>query len=465
LHTKYTHAMPKALPTVFASQALYWVSTMTKAVGRQARQEAPVLHLLFVGTALTVALAGGFSLGTLLALARTGTWGLEGRWPAIAQAHGHAQLAGWAGLFIMGMAYRLVPRFASTPAVPLVPALASLVATAGGLAVRVVGQPLATADAGRAVLATAAALELAGAVTFASLLLPRLWAPLRQGRSYAPHLATMVLWLLVVRSLGMSWALGSAANGVALLPFDRQQALHNLEMWGFVLAAVAGVSLRSVIIFFGREAPGPRATWGMWSLLNAGLCLYVLAAAWQTYAPGEGLVRAEALGYVLVGLGLAAPAIAIGPWRPPSRLRPTSRGAGVLVQMGMLWLLAGGLLLAVLGTIALAEGTPVAYARLDAARHVLGVGTVTTMIMGMAYLVMPAFALARQEGEPYRWAVRLALLLLPMATVMRAAGGWLAGDLKGADHLTATAGVLAWLAVAAFAASLARALRSGVRAA
>ncbi|HXG41193.1 MAG TPA: hypothetical protein VNL95_00480 [Dehalococcoidia bacterium] len=432
---------------------------MAGTTTQQPREEPEGLHLLFVAGALLAALAAGFSLGVLLALARSGVGDLGQRWPALAQAHGHAQLAGWAGLFVMGMAYRLGPRFAGAPPVAFAPAVASFGAVALGLVSRLLGQPLAWGEAGRTVLVSSAALELAGSLLFAALLLPSLGRGLLQGRPFAPHMAAAVVWLVAAKALTVAWAPGASPEPL-LVPFDRQQLLHDVMLLGFVLSAVVGVSLRSVVIFFGRPVPGPRAVWGLWLPLHLGLALHAAAAAWSSYRPWDGAARAEAAGLLLAGLGLAGAALLVGPWRPPHRLRDAARGAGTLVQVAVAWLGIGGLLLAVLAGAALADGGPVPHARLDAARHLLAVGTVTTMILGMAYLVMPAFALSRQQGRPQRWAVPAALASLPLAAVLRAAGGWLSGETEAADHLTAMAGVLAWAAVAAFALALALALRA-----
>jgi len=438
---------------------------VTEALARQPREEPPGLHLTFVAGALTTALVAGFSFGTLLALARTGAWGLGDRWAALAQAHGHAQLAGWAGLFVMGMAYRLAPRFAGAAPVPFLPGLASFGCMAAGLALRLAGQPAAGDAAGRAVLVASAALELTGTVVFAALLLPRLVPAVRQGRPFAPHLGAATVWLVAAKALALAWAPGAHGSPV-LVPFDRQQLLHDLELLGFVLAAVVGVSLRTVVVFFGRPLPGARLVWALWLPLQAGVALHAAATAWATYRPWEAAPRLAGAGYLLVGLGLLGAVLTVGPWRAPSRLREVARAAGTLVQAATAWLAVGGALLASLGADALVRGEPVPYARLDAARHLLAVGTVTTMILGMGYLVMPAFALARQPGAQQRrqrWAVALALALLPLAAVLRTAGGWLAGEGATADHLSATAGVLAWLAVASFAVSLVGALASAGR--
>src|SRR5450756_2103401 len=73
---------------------------------REEHQYAP-----FIGSAIFFALFVGFPLGLLLAHAAAQGSGLGGRYPQLVQVHGHTQLFGWFGLFVMGMGYRLVPRF------------------------------------------------------------------------------------------------------------------------------------------------------------------------------------------------------------------------------------------------------------------------------------------------------------------------------------------------------------------
>jgi len=60
---------------------------------------APVL-----GAALLLGAGGGFALATVLTLSRALHASLGPWWIALAQAHGHLQLYGWAGFFVLGVA-------------------------------------------------------------------------------------------------------------------------------------------------------------------------------------------------------------------------------------------------------------------------------------------------------------------------------------------------------------------------
>src|SRR5262249_32835353 len=89
-------------------------------------------------TVLTLGAVGGAYL--LLRI------GLSGAFPAAGlheiNAHGHAQIFGWVGLFVMGFAYQAFPRFKHTSLSHPRSAAATFVMLLAGLAARSIAQPL-----------------------------------------------------------------------------------------------------------------------------------------------------------------------------------------------------------------------------------------------------------------------------------------------------------------------------------
>jgi len=59
--------------------------------------------------------AGGFVFATVLTLTLALNLSIGPRWSALAQAHGHLQLYGWAGLFVLVVAFHFLPRLRGTP--------------------------------------------------------------------------------------------------------------------------------------------------------------------------------------------------------------------------------------------------------------------------------------------------------------------------------------------------------------
>src|SRR5450759_4152412 len=121
-------------------------------------------------TALLMGAGGGFLLATVLTLSRAFSVPLGVWWEAVAQAHGHLQLYGWAGLFVLGVALYFLPRLRGTPLVGarLVPwLLGSMIV---GLVLRAVSQPGLATNLGsvwRVGLVSSGVLEM---VAFATVL-------------------------------------------------------------------------------------------------------------------------------------------------------------------------------------------------------------------------------------------------------------------------------------------------------
>lgn len=78
-------------------------------------------YLPFIAAAVFFGLIVGFPLGFTLAHAAAQGSNLGGRWQPLVQAHGHLQLVGWVGLFVMGMAVFAVYLFwpARPPEIPV----------------------------------------------------------------------------------------------------------------------------------------------------------------------------------------------------------------------------------------------------------------------------------------------------------------------------------------------------------
>lgn len=72
-------------------------------------------HTGFIWLALLVAMGVGFSIGAHLSFVMGFGMRLGRGFATFVQLHGHVQLAGWAGLFIMGISLHFLPRLAGMP--------------------------------------------------------------------------------------------------------------------------------------------------------------------------------------------------------------------------------------------------------------------------------------------------------------------------------------------------------------
>ena len=143
----------------------------------------------FIAGAIFFGLVIGFPIGLTVAHAKAQGGTLDGYAAALTQVHGHLQLMGFVGLFVIGMGYRLVARFPGVRLrTALVPAL-TFALVAGGLLVRALAQPLADRDAWAAVFAGATVLETAGVLLFSATILRCLATGRKEDFLYSPFFA------------------------------------------------------------------------------------------------------------------------------------------------------------------------------------------------------------------------------------------------------------------------------------
>lgn len=171
-------------------------------------------------------------------------------------------------------------------------------------------------------------------------------------------------------------------------------------------------------------------------LLGAGLALSV----W-VYAPG---VRLAGAGFLALAACLMRHDIARRNLRQPGA---TGFMAACLL-LGHIWL-------AVAGALALAVGGDPAGLRYDATWHAIFLGFVFSMVFGHALIILPAVT---GVWVPFHPAFYVHLVLLHLAVAARVGAG-VAGWAEGRRW----AGLLAVLALAAFAANTAWAVRQGRR--
>src|SRR5690242_5397119 len=101
------------------------------------------LYKPFLRGALITVLTVGCTLGAINLAVMAFNADLSAAWGSLIQSHAYAQIFGWVGLFIMGMAYHMVPRFFLRPLKRPELVAPSLLLVGSGLLLRFISQPLA----------------------------------------------------------------------------------------------------------------------------------------------------------------------------------------------------------------------------------------------------------------------------------------------------------------------------------
>jgi hypothetical protein len=156
---------------------------------------------------------------------------------------------------------------------------------------------------------------------------------------------------------------------------------------------------------------------------------------WQrdpTQAPAARV--AASLAFTALGITLISLVWLTGVVRKAAnRIRQSSQASLWLIRSAALWLLLAGsacVYYGLKGTLAAELPT---QSELDAVRHMLGVGVVTTLISGMALMILPEVAVERQGSNSQNLIAAVLLMLLNVAAALRvlpsiAATSWSVDD-------------------------------------
>lgn len=378
--------------------------------------------------ALLLGVGGGFALASVLSLslalhAPLGPW-----WVAMAQAHGRLQVFGWAGLFVISVAFHFLPRLRGAPLrrpwlVPWV-----LGAQVAGLLLRGVSQPLLALAPGvwlwQALLVMSGVLEVVGLGLALTIFIGTFAQPGAPALRARPALWSIWPFLLGVgASLGLATLINlvnviQAASGIGIVPSAGDDASVTLGLLGFLVPMALAMSARALPLYAGLESISRRILWPTAFAYSAGLALALVGVLGEPGGlwTGAGFTRVAGLGLALIGLTLVGFIALLGRLmaargRLPERVRqlaPAPEQAArtytrhvsnertrfgpyvALIGSAYAWAFVAGLLLLLDGAAqALGQFPPVT---LDAPRHSLALGFIALLLAGVSVRMIPGFS-------------------------------------------------------------------------
>ena len=386
------------------------------------RQEPFIRVAPMLQCALLMGAGGGFLLAAVLTLSRAFSITLGAWWEATAQAHGHLQLFGWAGLFVLGVAFHFLPRLRGTPLVGarLIPWL--LCALIASLVFRAISQPLlATSPAfvWRVGLVSSGFLEVAAiACVLCMVILTAMHGPRPTTRP--AYWSVLPFFVGAFCSLGLASIINllntlQTARGGGLVLYTGDTLNVTLGLFGFLVPVALAMSARSLPMYAGLDGFPRRVLWPMAGAYFAGLILLCvsidggpLPATWTSIINGTGMVVSGGVVLLFVGIFLSlirkrgrlpqrvaklapSPESLAQNYQKQVKREQTNYGPFVgLVASSYLWAMLGALLLLIDGISLLATGTmPVVF---DAIRHSFAIGFIALLMCGIAPRMLPSFS-------------------------------------------------------------------------
>ena len=381
-HSESVHELlPEAWKDAWAREKAGLVTPLAdpRPERRIARLLGAFISAGLVFVTLPGTLAGVWNLLAISAAHQAGR--ARGAW---VQAHGHAQLFGWVGSFMIGICLYAVPKFRGG-------AVRSL---AAGWLMLGLWTAAAAAHWGAVLWAWHWKWVLpfsAGAQCLVALLL--VWQTTVSGKSRT----RMELWNVMVNAgmvglaltmfLQLTIILRLKDSAAPVIPPRPDQALLHAALWWFCFPIAWGFSLRFLPTFLGTPQPRRNAAW-------LGLAALILAALWPRGLTGAALAACYSLRVFEAAVR-------------PAKVQGVDRRFPIFVRFAFGWLAVSSLLLAG------GDGPGVQ----GASRHAFTVGFLATLIFSIGPRILPSFLNSRELWSP-RWML-WSLLLLTMGCSLR----------------------------------------------
>lgn len=381
----------------------------------------------FLKASLVVAMTIGWLLGALelLAITSRGAFARALISPALFQVHGQSQIVGWVGLFIMGISYQVIPRQRRVAIHAPVMAWIVLALMLAGIVLRAISQPLAAGShVFGALTALSAVLELASLGLFMfGLIQGRVMADSIQGPERFSRAALQ--WFAAALLLNLAACVFVALRGTSVVPEWLDRTVIVVELFGFILAMIFGVNARNLPLFMRVKAAPAERLQPVLRLLPLAVALCACGQTAGGFWPRAGQVLATAgwLGLLACAAWYVMAVGLLGPRNRQILAAGESKWYEAYVLGAYFWLAIGLLFELATAVLGLAAGD-----LFLAGLHAITVGFISTMIMGMAARIVPAFAATRLYSRALFvgawWCLMLGTALrVPSQALYTAVGG------------------------------------------
>lgn len=304
-------------------------------------------------------------------------------------AHGHAQIFGWVGLFIMGFAYQALPRFWHARLAAPRLAVAVFAAMLLGITVRTAGMAMHGEPWALSAAMAGGALEIAAIAVFAT----QLAVTFRRGDApWEPYLCfvfSALLFFLVQAGFSV-WHTATtmtAATREQLLWYvgTYQAVLRDLQIHGLALFMILGVSMRLLPGAYGLPAISRRRAHAALLLLLAAVIGESVVFIAYRWTDNHALAAALMLPWLMLAVGSL-----LMPWKWKLwRQMPQHDRSSKFIRAAYGWLAVSMAMLLLLPVYQAVSGIPFSHAYYGGIRHAITVGFISLMIMGVAAKVVP----------------------------------------------------------------------------
>ena len=334
------------------------------------------LLMLYIATGLVFMLLPGTFLGVWNLLAISSRHAANSVSAGWIQAHGHAQIFGWIGTFILGIGFYSIPKLRRMNPFALRAAWVCWALWTLGITLRWLTGVYQWQW--RLVLPVSAALEVVAFVIFFHSVSGH--RPQDSGKQKLDEWVLVVIaaavGLLLTLLVNLGAALFLAFRGISPdLPTEFDQRFLVLETWGFLVPFVWGFSAKWLPVFLGLRPVRGR--------------VLLLAVA-----VNSGGVIAAMMGWMRFAVLLLLGGIIVAVWalrffehtQQPAKVKGVHPSFPVFVRLAYVWAIVAA------GLGIWASSVEGSHGIWGASRHALTVGFLATMVFSVGPRILPAFS-------------------------------------------------------------------------
>jgi hypothetical protein len=362
------------------------------------------IHRRFFVTAIVLVMTFGATWGAWL-LWRIGFLGnFTGLSVHEINAHGHAQIFGWVGLFIMGMGYQAFARFWQTNLAAPRLVMPAFVTMTAGIILHTIGQGTSGQWSAAAGVALAGGiLELAAILVFCAQILATFRASQKPFTPSVGFIFMALFWFVAMAAMDLwhTHTTMTAPTRDRLLWFvsTYQAPLRDMQVHGLAVFMILGVSLQLLPALYGVRIASAKRNWialAMLTVAVAGECLIFVAYRWTGL---HVLAAFLMIPWLMIAIAIA---MIVWPWKLWRPFQRPDRSAK-FIRTAYLWLAVSLTMLLLLPAYLAASKIPFSHAYYGAIRHAITVGFISLMIMGISARVVPMFNGVNPAGVSSLW--------------------------------------------------------------
>ncbi len=396
------------------------------------------LLMLYISTGLYFMLLPGTFLGVWNLLAISSHRAADSVSPAWIQAHGHAQIFGWIGSFILGIGFHSIPKMRRMKSFALSAVWAAWPLWISGVSLRWVAGVYQWHW--RVLLPLSAVLELAAFVIFFRTVSGH--RPQDSGKQKLDEWIFVVicgavglLLTLLVNLATTVWLAMHSSSPTIRANFDQRFLV--LQTWGFLVPFVWGFSAKWLPVFLGL-----RPVRGKLLLIAVAVNAAGVLAALAGWAEAAVVLLLAAMLIAISALRLFEPSLRL------AKIKGVHPSFPTFVRLAYVWAVAAA------GLAVWAASNIQSQGIWGASRHALTVGFLAMMVFAIGQRVLPAFSgmkLLRSTKLMF-----LSLLLLTVGCLLRVSSEVLAyqGFLRSAWSWLPISALTEMTAVTLFAINL-----------